>query len=213
MPPYHSVFCKKSLCQNKKHSAKPQRKKRQVCRSFLCGLMEAPFDLSAWDVTGAELKGYLRSAKTNEEMFRQMKEYCADNEMRQRSADTETGELLSAQKADRARKGSQRVSGFEDKRRNRKPLHRNGFRFLWRRRRDLNPRAGYPAYSLSRGAPSASWVLLQVENRIHIKGLAERVGFEPTEARASSVFKTGAFNRSAISPCLKMLLRAQTQDK
>ena len=26
MPQYHSVFCKKSLCQNKKHSAKPQRK-------------------------------------------------------------------------------------------------------------------------------------------------------------------------------------------
>ncbi len=34
---------------------------------------------------------------------------------------------------------------------------------FWRRRRDLNPRAGFPAYSLSRGAPSASWVLLQVE--------------------------------------------------
>ena len=29
----------------------------------------------------------------------------------------------------------------------------------------MNPRAGYPAYSLSRGAPSASWVLLQVENK------------------------------------------------
>ena len=26
--------------------------------------------------------------------------------------------------------------------------------FTWRRRRDLNPRAGYPTYSLSRGAPS-----------------------------------------------------------
>ena len=26
--------------------------------------------------------------------------------------------------------------------------------FLWRRRRDLNPRAGFPTYSLSRGAPS-----------------------------------------------------------
>ncbi len=31
-----------------------------------------------------------------------------------------------------------------------------------RRRRDLNPRSVLPAYSLSRGAPSASWVLLQV---------------------------------------------------
>ena len=25
---------------------------------------------------------------------------------------------------------------------------------VWRRKRDLNPRAGYPTYSLSRGAPS-----------------------------------------------------------
>ena len=33
----------------------------------------------------------------------------------------------------------------------------------WRRRRDLNPRAVSPAYSLSRGAPSATWVLLQAE--------------------------------------------------
>ena len=32
--------------------------------------------------------------------------------------------------------------------------------------------------------------------------MAERVGFEPTDARASPVFKTGAFNRSAISPDL-----------
>jgi len=28
--------------------------------------------------------------------------------------------------------------------------------FLWRRWRDLNSRAGYPTYSLSRGASSAS---------------------------------------------------------
>jgi len=28
--------------------------------------------------------------------------------------------------------------------------------FLWRRRRDLNPRAGFPTYTLSRGASSAS---------------------------------------------------------
>ena len=33
------------------------------------------------------------------------------------------------------------------------------FRF-WRRRRDSNPRYGFPYYSLSRGAPWASWVLL-----------------------------------------------------
>jgi hypothetical protein len=27
---------------------------------------------------------------------------------------------------------------------------------IWRRRRDLNPRAGHPTYTLSRGASSAS---------------------------------------------------------
>ena len=37
-----------------------------------------------------------------------------------------------------------------------------GFSF-WRRRRDLNPRDGFPPYSLSRGAPSATWVLLRAE--------------------------------------------------
>ena len=35
----------------------------------------------------------------------------------------------------------------------------------WRRRRDLNPRDGFPPYSLSRGAPSATWVLLRVRIR------------------------------------------------
>jgi hypothetical protein len=28
--------------------------------------------------------------------------------------------------------------------------------YVWRRRRDLNPRAGYPTYTLSRGASSAT---------------------------------------------------------
>ena len=35
-------------------------------------------------------------------------------------------------------------------------------REIWRRSRDLNPGDGIPSYSLSRGAPSASWVLLQI---------------------------------------------------
>ena len=34
--------------------------------------------------------------------------------------------------------------------------------FCWRRWRDLNSRAGYPTYTLSRGASSASWVHLRV---------------------------------------------------
>ena len=61
----------------------------------------------------------------------------------------------------------------------------------------MNPRgAFYTPYSLSRGAPSATWVLLRMK-------LAERVGFEPTDAFTSPVFKTGAFDHSAISPCVK----------
>ena len=39
-----------------------------------------------------------------------------------------------------------------------------------------------------------------------MKLLAERVGFEPTDAFTSPVFKTGAFDHSAISPCVKALL-------
>ena len=45
----------------------------------------------------------------------------------------------------------------------------------WRRRRDLNPRADRSTYTLSRGASSATWVLLQF-----VLFVAERVGFEPT---------------------------------
>ena len=77
---------------------------------------------------------------------------------------------------------------------------------IWRRRRDLNPRDGFPPYSLSRGAPSASWVLLQIRYSL-IKDVAERVGFEPTDACASPVFKTGSFNRSDISPSWKGAIR------
>ena len=40
-----------------------------------------------------------------------------------------------------------------------------------RRRRDLNPRAGYPTYTLSRGAYSASWVFLRIHN-FHMIGPA-----------------------------------------
>ena len=36
---------------------------------------------------------------------------------------------------------------------------------FWRRKRDLNPRYGIPYYTLSRGAPSASWVFLQTVMR------------------------------------------------
>ena len=42
--------------------------------------------------------------------------------------------------------------------------------------------------------------------------LAERVGFEPTDAFTSPVFKTGAFNRSAISPDNEFTSNSQTQE-
>ena len=43
--------------------------------------------------------------------------------------------------------------------------------FCWRRRRDLNPRgAFYTPYSLSRGAPSATWVLLHIAGWYQIGG-------------------------------------------
>ena len=49
--------------------------------------------------------------------------------------------------------------------RKKNPLNIREFFSVWyiwkeRRRRDLNPRAGFPTYTLSRGASSASWVLL-----------------------------------------------------
>ena len=38
-----------------------------------------------------------------------------------------------------------------------------------RRKRDLNPRAGFPTYTLSRGASSASWVFLLILNTTTFK--------------------------------------------
>ena len=42
----------------------------------------------------------------------------------------------------------------------------------------MNPGCDYSHYSLSRGAPSATWVLLQMYGADFMK-LAEREGFEP----------------------------------
>ena len=56
--------------------------------------------------------------------------------------------------------------------------------FFWRGRRDLNPRDGFPPYSLSRGAPSATWVLPQVgdkaggESGIRTHGCFHIAGFQ-----------------------------------
>ena len=40
----------------------------------------------------------------------------------------------------------------------------NAVHLIWRRRRDLNPCYSFPYYSLSRGAPWATWVLLHPIN-------------------------------------------------
>ncbi len=74
---------------------------------------------------------------------------------------------------------------------------------VWRRSRDLNPGAGFPAYSLSRGAPSATWVLLQAHlgtSPGRSKNARRERDSNPRCLATSLVFKTSAFNRSAISP-------------
>ena len=69
----------------------------------------------------------------------------------------------------------------------------------------MNPRCTFAHYSLSRGAPSATWVLL------HRTGLLIKLYFlkrnwrrerdsNPRYLSVSLVFKTSAINRSAISP-------------
>ena len=48
---------------------------------------------------------------------------------------------------------------------------------FWRRRRDLNPRTVLPAYSLSRGAPSATWVLLRIGRDAHLHQITRLPSF------------------------------------
>ena len=79
---------------------------------------------------------------------------------------------------------------------------------FWRRRRDLNPRTVLPAYSLSRGAPSATWVLLHgcsyfTDSVVCI--WRREWDSNPRLLAESPVFKTGSLNHSDISPCLSIL--------
>ena len=77
----------------------------------------------------------------------------------------------------------------------------------------MNPRCGFPHYSLSRGAPSATWVLLQVQSYkryLHflLKVLSQccrkrsggESGIRTHGSCESPVFKTGSLNHSDISP-------------
>ena len=59
--------------------------------------------------------------------------------------------------------------------------------YVERRKRDLNPRAGHPTYTLSRGASSASWVFLQIlKYNLYLTGqylivLQQRIGYYTKE--------------------------------
>ena len=65
----------------------------------------------------------------------------------------------------------------------------NGPYFIWRRRRDLNPRAACATYTLSRGASSATWVLPH---------MAPQVGLEPTTDRLTADSSTTELLRNNI---------------
>ena len=75
-----------------------------------------------------------------------------------------------------------------------------GIAGFWRRSRDLNPGCDYSHYSLSRGAPSATWVLLHVKLICSWENWRRERDSNPRYLSVSLVFKTSAINRSAISP-------------
>ncbi len=71
--------------------------------------------------------------------------------------------------------------------------------FSWRRRRDLNPRAGHPTYTLSRGASSP----LEYFSMVNLKLSWRRErDSNPWLLAESLVFKTSSLNHSDISPYL-----------
>ena len=81
--------------------------------------------------------------------------------------------------------------------------------FIWRGRRDLNPRAGFIQPTPLAGEPLRPLGYFR-RSMVFYEKMAERVGFEPTETCASPVFKTGSFNRSDISPFQKRTPASQT---
>ena len=90
---------------------------------------------------------------------------------------------------------------------------------FWRRKRDLNPRAGYPTYSLSRGAPSPLGYfskgkfiyIYEVEKRDkhpkHGRPCSDMIWRRGRDSNSwslagSLVFKTSSINHSDTSPQL-----------
>ena len=83
-------------------------------------------------------------------------------------------------------------------------------RFQKRRSRDLNPGGGHPPYSLSRGAPSASWVLLHVKaggaRGIRTPGTFRYHWFSrpaPSTARPSLQVQPATHILSLVAPSVK----------
>ena len=77
----------------------------------------------------------------------------------------------------------------------------------WRRKRDLNPRAGFPTYSLSRGAPSPLGYFCEwwTDKNIHIREkLAERKGFEPLCLVGKRFSRPPRYDRFDTSPWLEI---------
>ena len=74
---------------------------------------------------------------------------------------------------------------------------------FWRRRRDSNPRAGFPTYTLSRGASSA--YLSTSPNRImkNIKKCGGEEEIRTLGTCVSLVFKTSSLNHSDTSPDIR----------
>ena len=78
---------------------------------------------------------------------------------------------------------------------------------LWRRRRDLNPRAGFPTYALSRGASSPLEYFCIMVTKIKNMKLCWRRGWDsnPRSLAGSLVFKTSSLNHSDTSPNCKRI--------
>ena len=69
----------------------------------------------------------------------------------------------------------------------------------WRRRRDLNPRAGFPTYTLSRGASSAN-LSTSPCRRYEVKSCGGEGEIRTHGADASLDFKASSLNHSDTSP-------------
>ena len=81
----------------------------------------------------------------------------------------------------------------------------------WRRRRDLNPRCTFAHYSLSRGAPSATWVLLHGTGQPMKFCLPGRETGGERGIRTPGTFRYHWFSRPAPSTARPSLLIATSE--